>query len=148
MKNTLVIAMVLLVTVLLSGCKKEPIDRKIEGMWKLEQFTTHEDGVVHGDCRRIFYSIQLWVVELAEKQCTHGYGTYIGRFDYNDDHSTVTMKDFKYRQSTGDSNENVPVEKLLPYGINSLNTTFEVVKADGKHLTLKSDYATLEFTSF
>ena len=58
------------------------------------------------------------------------------------------MKDFKYRQSTGDNGEDVPVEKLLPYGINALETTFDVLKADGKHLILQSDYATLEFTSF
>lgn len=68
MRSVLYMA-VLLMAVLASGCKKEPIDRNIEGMWKLEQFTTHEDGVVHKECQRTFYSIQLWVVEIAEKQC-------------------------------------------------------------------------------
>ncbi len=133
---------------LFSSCEKKPIDENIEGMWKLEQFTTRADGTVHRECPRIFYSIQLQIVQLAEKQCTHGYGTYIGHFYLNEDHSQATMKDFKYRQSTGDNGEDVPVEKLLPYGINALETTFDVLKADGKHLILQSDYATLEFTSF
>lgn len=70
------------------------------------------------------------------------------------------MKDFVHRYSTGDDGIRVgidknekgeiiyPISKLQPYGINSLETTFNVIKADGKHLTLESDYATLEFTSF
>ena len=133
---------------LVTACEKKPIDGNIEGMWKLEQFTTRADGTVHRDCPRIFYSIQLQIVELAEKQCTHGYGTYVGHFYLNEDHSQAVMKDFKYRQSTGDNGEDVPVEKLLPYGINATETTFDILKADGKRLVLQSDYATLEFTSF
>lgn len=151
---------ILLLCIAFSGCQKEPIDRNIEGMWRLEQFTTHEDGVVHKDCQRMFFSIQLWVVEVAEKQCTHGYGTFIGRFSYENDKQTVVMKDFVHRYSTGDDGIRVgidknekgeiiyPISKLQPYGINSLETTFNVIKADGKHLILESDYATLEFTSF
>lgn len=134
---------------LFASCEKKPIDENIEGMWKLEQFTTLDDGIVHRDCQRIFYSIQLQIVQIAEKQCTHKYGTFIGHFYLNEDHSQATMKDFRFRgESTGDSGEDVPVERLLPFGINSLETTFDVLKADGKHLVLQSDYAKLEFISF
>ncbi len=140
-----------LIALLCTSCEKKPIDEDIEGMWKMEQFTTIEDGVVHNECQRIFISIQLQLVQLNEKQCEHGYGTYIGHFSYNDDHSEVTMKDFKYQYSsttTGDDGIDATVEELLPYGINATETTFRVLEADGSRLVLQSDYATLELTSF
>lgn len=107
----------------------------------------HEDGKTH-PCERIYYSIQLWVVDVAEKQGAHGYKHSVGRFMYGEDEKTVTMKDFHYRDWTTDSKEATALEDLIPYGINSLETTFEVVKADGKSLILRSDYATLRFTGF
>lgn len=146
--KTIYILLFASLALLVSSCEKKPIDDNIEGMWKMKQFTTLADGIVHNECSRIFFSIQLNIVELAEKQCTHGYGTFVGHLYYNEDHSVLTMQDFKFRSSTGDNGESVPVEKLLPYGIDALKTTFNVLKADGKHLVLQSDYATLEFTSF
>ena len=96
----------------------------------------------------MFFSIQLWVVEVAEKQCTHGYGTFIGRFSYENDKQKVVMKDFVHRYSTGDDGIRVgidknekgeiiyPISKLQPYGINSLETTFNVKKGGCKHRNL------------
>lgn len=144
------IALIICISVVFVSCDKEPIDNDIEGMWRMERFTTHSDGVVHQDCPRIFYSIQLNIVDIAEKQCPyhHNYGSFVGHFYLNGDHTLATMKDFKFRQGTGDTGEDVPIEQLLPYGLNAAETTFDVLKADGKHLVLKSDYATLELTNF
>ena len=50
-----------------NSCKKEPINSEIEGHWQLLEFTTKADNEIH-PCERIYYSIQLWVVEVAEKQ--------------------------------------------------------------------------------
>ena len=50
--------------------------------------------------------------------------------------------------SPSDDKKDVTVEELLPYGINALDTEFEVVKANGKELILKSDYATLMLKRF
>ena len=133
--------------VLLGGCEKAPINSDIEGMWKLEEYTTTEDGVTH-PCERIYYSIQLWVVDIAEKQGTKGYASSIGRFAYGEDENTVIMKDFYYRKGTTDSKEPTKLEDLQPYGLNSLETTFEIVKSDGKNMVLRSDYATLTFSKF
>ena len=58
------------------------------------------------------------------------------------------MKDFKTRKSSGDDGELVEVEKLNPYGINSSETVFQVVKKGGKQLVLDSEYATLYFSRF
>lgn len=133
--------------ILLGGCEKAPINSDIEGMWKLEEYTTTEDGVTH-PCERIYYSIQLWVVDIAEKQGTNGYAPSIGRFAYGEDGNTVIMKDFYYRKGTTDSKEPTKLEDLQPYGLNSLETTFEIVKSDGKNMVLRSDYATLTFSKF
>lgn len=133
--------------ILLGGCEKAPINSDIEGMWKLEEYTTTEDGVTH-PCERIYYSIQLWVVDIAEKQGTKGYTPSIGRFAYGEDGNTVIMKDFYYRKGTTDSKEPTKLEDLQPYGLNSLETTFEIVKSDGKNMVLRSDYATLTFSKF
>lgn len=139
--------LVALLLLLAGGCKKAPINGKIEGMWKLEEFTTHEDGVTH-PCERIYYSMQLWVVDVAEKQGPNGYKASVGRLVYGEDEQTVVMKDFHYRDWTTDSKEPTALEDLKPYGLNSLETEFKVVKANGKHLILQSDYATLRLTSF
>lgn len=137
----------LLSILLMNGCKKAPINSDIEGMWKLEEYTTIEDNITH-PCERIYYSIQLWVVDIAEKQGTHGYKASVGRFIYGEDEKTVTMKDFHYRKGTTDSKEATELEDLQPYGLNSLETTFEIVKSDGSSMILRSDYATLKFTKF
>lgn len=68
MKKTFYIGLCLtLLTLLCQGCQKEPLNSDIEGHWQLLEFTTKADGVVH-PCERIYYSIQLWVVEVAEKE--------------------------------------------------------------------------------
>ena len=77
-----------------------------------------------------------------------GYGTYIGRFGYEDGETKVVMKDFKQRAATSDNGVDATVEDLLPFGINSTETTFDVVVADGDNLVLRSDYATLQLTRF
>ena len=87
-------------------------------------------------------------VEVSEKQSPNGYGTSIGRFGYEDGETKVVMKDFKQRAATSDNGVDATVEDLLPFGINSTETTFDVVVADGDNLVLRSDYATLQLTRF
>lgn len=140
-----VVAAVLLCLVM-GGCQKEAIDSDMEGHWELVEYTTAADGKVHV-CNRIYYSIQLWVVEIAAKQSGTPHRPVIGRFEH-EENGNVRMRDFKGRKATSDDKKDVTVEELLPYGINALDTEFEVVKADGKELILKSDYATLMLKRF
>lgn len=132
----------------LSGCQKAPINSDIEGQWILKQFTLREtDETV--TCERLYYSITRMVTEVAEKQGPNGYGTYIGRTEYRNNETLLVVKDFKVRQSTGDSGEKAPVEKLRPFGINNqAETVFDVVHCNGKTMTLQSDYARLELEKF
>lgn len=132
----------------LNGCQKAPINSDIEGQWILKQFTLREtDETV--TCERLYYSITRMVTEVAEKQGPNGYGTYIGRTEYRKNETQLVVKDFKVRQSTGDSGEDAPVEKLRHFGIdNQVETVFDVVHCNGKTMTLQSDYARLELEKF
>ena len=128
----------------LSGCQKAPINSDIEGQWILKQFTLREtDETV--TCERLYYSITRMVTEVGEKQGPNGYGAYIGRTEYRKNETQLVVKDFKVRQSTGDSGEDAPVEKLRHFGIdNRAETVFDVFHCTGKTMTLQSDYARLE----
>ena len=132
----------------LSGCQKAPINSDIEGQWILKQFTLRKtDETV--TCERLYYSITRMVTEVAEKQGPNGYGTYIGRTEYRNDETQLVVKDFKVRQSTSDSGEDAPVDKLRHFGINDqAETVFDVVYCNGKTMTLESDYARLELEKF
>lgn len=142
-----IVLLILWLSLLMGGCKKAPINEDVEGLWRLEEFTTLDDGETHR-CERLFYSITRFVVEVAEKQGTNGYGAYIGRFAYDNDGEAVVMKEFKQRASTGDNGKDATPEQLMPYGMNRTETTFRIVEADGKRLVLESDYARLNLTAF
>lgn len=62
---------IMVLAMVCNSCKKEPINTEIEGHWQLLEFTTKADNKVHS-CERIYYSIQLWVVEVVEKQGPQG----------------------------------------------------------------------------
>ena len=135
------------VCLLPGGCKKAPINNDFEGMWILERFTTRADNEVHA-CERMYISIQLWVMEVAEKQGTHGYGSYIGRCIYDSKGESIRVQEFYQRASTGDNGKPATAEQLMPWGMNSTETTFKVLDANGKRLVLQSDYAVLELKRF
>ena len=123
------VVVVLFLGFIMGGCQKEAIDSDMEGHWELLEFTTAADGKVHV-CERIYYSIRLWVVEIAAKQSGTTHKPVIGRFEH-EENGNVRMRDFKGRKGTSDDKKDVTVEELLPYGINALDTEFEVVKANG-----------------
>ena len=97
---------------------------------------------------RIFYGITRYVVEIAERQGTQGYGDFIGRFGYTDEGREAVMSEFKVRAGTSDSKKDATLEQLKPFGIGAMETTFRIVKADGKALVLESDYAKLELKRY
>lgn len=135
-----------MMAIICNGCKKAPINSEIEGHWQLLEFTTKADNEVH-PCERIYYSIQLWVVEVAEKQGTQGLASFRGRYRYDGATHTITMTEM----STYDIPENsrpAEVWELEPYGLDNVNTTFRVVETSHKYMTLESDYAILKFKRF
>ena len=87
------------------------------------------------------------MAEVSERGGDLGAGSFRGRYRYDEETNTVTLKEM----STYDLPENsrpATREELHPFGLDSTDTTFNVIKADGKWLILKSDYATLTLKRF
>ena len=145
-KKTMHYGLVCLLLCLLAGCKKAPMNSKIEGFWQLLEFTTEADGETH-PCNRIYYSIQLWVAEVSERGGDLGAGSFRGRYRYDEETNTVTLKEMS-TYATPENSRPATREELHPFGLDSTDTTFDVIKADGKSLILKSDYATLTLKRF
>lgn len=142
----LVCLLLCLLLCLLAGCKKAPMNSNIEGFWQLLEFTTQADGETH-PCNRIYYSIQLWVAEVSERGGDLGAGSFRGRYRYDEETNTVTLKEMS-TYATPENSRPATREELHPFGLDSTDTTFDVIKADGKSLILKSDYATLTLKRF
>lgn len=136
MRQTLLFLLLLLG---ISSCDKAPINGKLDGRWQLMTIE-YENGRVE-ECYRIYYSIQLHLVEISDKGGKGG--TFIGRFSYKDDE--VTMSDFRRR---GQEEELATLAELQTFGISLPLTHFKVEKATSEKLILKSDYARLNFRKF
>ena len=145
-KRTMHYGLVCLLLCLLAGCKKAPMNSNIEGFWQLLEFTTQADGETH-PCNRIYYSIQLWVAEVSERGGDLGITPFRGRYRYDEETNTVTLKEMS-TYATPENSRPATREELHPFGLDSTDTTFDVIKADGKWLILKSDYATLILKRF
>ena len=129
----------------LAACEKAPVNRDIEGHWRLDYFTILEsDSVV--TCDRLFYGIMSKSTLISEKQGTHGYGSFVALTEYREHESVLVLKDFKVYGSAG---VDATVEQLLPFGIcNREETVFAVKVSTGKRMVLESDYARLELKKF
>ena len=60
----------------ISSCDKAPINGKLDGRWQLMTIE-YTNGKIE-ECNRIYYSIQLHLVEISAKGGNGG--THIGRF--------------------------------------------------------------------
>lgn len=125
-----------------AGCQKAPMNGKVDGHWQLMSFET-TDGTIH-PCKRIYFSIQLQLIEINNKGDDR-YGNFIGRFHYNPETEKIAVSEFRQR---GEEERVATPDQLLPFGMNSTETVFTVIEANGKTLILKSDYATLTFRIF
>lgn len=142
MKHYIYISAIFLLS-LLAGCAKAPVNSDVEGFWKVKEITVLSTGETTR-YTEMYYSITRMVTEVR------GSGdAYISRTGYSDNETKLVLKDFKVRYSTGDKKENAPVEGLRRYGINSQSeTVFDIVKCDGRKMTLQSDYSRLEMEKF
>ena len=65
----------------ISSCDNAPINGKLDGRWQLMTIE-YTNGKIE-ECNRIYYSIQLHLVEISAKGGNGG--THIGRFSYKGD---------------------------------------------------------------
>lgn len=140
-------SLVIIMIVFTCSCdKKWPINGNLDGYWQLITVETKSDGV-KTNCHRMYIGIQLHMIELKDLG-NNGYKNFFGEFNYDEDKNIVVIKNLKEKVSTSDNGQMAEIKDLNPYGINSQETVFDVIKADGKTLILESDYARLTMRSF
>lgn len=136
-----------IIMILTCSCdKKWPINGNLDGYWQLMTVETKSDGV-KTNCHRMYIGIQLHMIELKDLG-NNGYKNFFGELNYDEDKNIVVIKNLKEKVSTSDNGQMADIKDLNPYGINSQETVFDVIKADGKTLILESDYARLTMRSF
>ena len=90
---------VLLLLITVCGCEsKWPQNGKMDGQWQLMSITdrdTHEKESVKE--KKLFYRFQLELLMVTDLGGS-GYGTYIGRFDYEKGDSEFTIKEMNMRR--------------------------------------------------
>ena len=134
--------MTMILVVILSACAKEPINRKIEGHWILENFTILESGeeVV---CERIYWGITRVGAMMMDKQGPNHYPTLSALVEYRDNEKTFVLKDIRHGKETATE------EQMHPYGLDDANeSVFEVIESTHKRMVLESDYARLYLKKF
>ena len=140
-----VFILLLLLMAAMCSCDKAPINSDIEGHWRVLsiQNTNGEEQ----PCKNLFYSIQLWLVELEQKPKTENYGHFLGKFEYLEDGS-LRMHSFLQSIGVADNGKEATEEDLRPYGLPSLDNRLEIIKANGKELVLRTDSTTIRMKRF
>ena len=133
----IILCLCLLLGVLCS-CDKKPINGKLDGRWQLMTIEYNDGSSKEGE--RIYCSIQLHTVELMDKGTNPL--TLMGHFSSTDG---VVMGEFKYQTNM---EATATEEDLNRFGLNTSVTHFEVEKATGSKMVLKSDYARLTYRKF
>ena len=144
-KRTMHYGLVCLLLCLLAGCKKAPMNSNIEGFWQLLEFTTEADGETLPATVSITASSFGWqryrnVAEIWEP-VRSGDGTATTRRRIpSPERNEYLCNPGKFTSGyTGRASS----LRTGQYGYD-----FDVIKADGKSLILKSDYATLTLKRF
>lgn len=141
--------LLMLLLVWLCGCdRKWPMNGALDGQWQLLMVETRADGVVTDrKDEQLYFRFQLQLMMLTDLG-GNGYGTYVGRMTYDQETQVVQTQEMNVRNNTGDSGIAATAEQLASFGLDNGVTRFEVVKADGDHLILESDYARLTLRKF
>ncbi len=133
------ILLLLVLVIGLNSCDKAPINGKLDGMWQLMTIE-HKDGEIT-ECQRIYYSIQLHLIEIKDKG-SHPQ-SYIGWFTNEGDE--ITIGDFRH---FGNEECHATLNELEVFGLYQLTTRFRVEKLSNSHLTLEAEGNRLHFRKF
>lgn len=122
-----------LLCILMTACAKAPIDRDIEGHWRVETITRSGENTEYP--KNMFYTMKLWLVEVADKSPESKHKALIGRLEVLED--GLRMYEFKGRTGLGDDKNDATAEELAYYGLEKENR-FRIVEHSRRHLVLES----------
>lgn len=112
---------------LFDGCRKAPINGKLDGQWQIMNIELTADGSDASPAIRSYIDINLHVVNLRNIHQS----LIAGSLNYDKDASWLTL-DFPYN-AEGDA-----LLRLREWGIYQTPVTFDIVKLDSKQLVLRS----------
>ena len=112
---------------LLGGCRKAPINGKLDGQWQVMSIELISDGSVVSPTVRSYIDINLHVVNLRNIN----QNLIPGNLNYDKEASKLTL-DFPY------NTEGNGFLLLREWGIYQTPVTLDIVKLDGKQLVLRS----------
>ncbi|MGI6243585.1 MAG: lipocalin-like domain-containing protein [Prevotella sp.] len=117
---------------------------KLDGMWQLIRIDTlaTESGVDMAEDRK-YLAVQGKILEVHDADES---GKYMFRFSYTE--GRLSLSDARSNDRESDDPKVTDVSVLAPYGINSLNETFDVEKLTGSKLVLVSDVLRLTYRKF
>ncbi len=143
----IILALSLLGLLSFASCDLEMSDNgELDGFWQLARIDTIGGGSSDMVPTRLFWSVQLHLLELSDHGSGHNNKTYLLRFDQDGSHLRV-YDPYQSARNEGDK----PVADaavLQPYGIQSLDETFEILRLDGDKLQLRSSLLQLEFNRY
>ena len=141
----LLLAIPLLSLLSFSSCDLEMSDNgKLDGYWQLARVDTIGGGGCDMVSSRIFWSVQLHLLQLSDHSGRNS--TYLLRFDQSETHLRV-YEPYLSARNEGDQPLDDAVV-LQPYGIQSLDETFEILRLNDDHLSLRSSLLELSFNRY
>ena len=141
----ILLAFPLLSLLSLGSCDLEMSDNgKLDGYWQLARVDTIGGGGCDMVSSRIFWSVQLHLLQLSDHSGRNS--TYLLRFNQSDTHLRV-YEPYLSARNEGDQPLSDAVV-LQPYGIQSLDETFEIVRLDNNSLELESSLLLLTFNRY
>ncbi|MBR5069579.1 MAG: lipocalin-like domain-containing protein [Bacteroidales bacterium] len=141
----LLLAFPLLSLLSMGSCDLEMSDNgALDGYWQLARIDTIGGGGCDMVSSRIFWSVQLHLLQLSDHSGRNS--TYLLRFDQDDSRLRV-YEPYLSNRNEGD----MPLTDaivLQPYGIQSLDEQFEIIRLDKDCLSLKSSLLELSFNRY
>ena len=121
---------------LFSSCELEHSGNgNLDGMWPLQRIESLSTGEVQDlSTQQLYWNFQVRLLQLDDKN--HNATTCLLRFEHANKQLRV-YDPYIYNREEGD----IPltdVSLLLPYGIDQLDETFDVVHLSSSHLVLKN----------
>jgi hypothetical protein len=128
-----------------NSCDLEMSDNgKLDGYWQLARIDTIGGGGCDMVSSRIFWSVQLHLLQLSDHSGRNS--TYLLRFNQSDTHLRVYEPYLSARNEGDKPLDDAAV--LYPYGIQSLDEEFEILRLDNKCLSLRSSLLELSFNRY
>ena len=141
----ILLAFPLLSLLSLGSCDLEMSDNgKLDGYWQLARIDTIGGGGCDMVSSRIFWSVQLHLLQLSDHSGKNS--TYLLRFNQSDTYLRV-YEPYLSARNEGDQ-PLTDAAVLQPYGIQSLDETFEIVRLDNNSLELESSLLVLTFNRY